>query len=91
MIKHYIFSINPHAEHEWDKYTLRDPLTGERPDLTAAIAQSLENQPGAYLLSVELKVEILEQSQQNNSEQLTPNLPEVAVLPQLDEFIVTSA
>lgn len=62
MKKHYILSLNPHAEAEWDRCVLRNPLTGDRPDLTEEIAKALENKAGSYLIKVSLEVEILEQN-----------------------------
>ena len=37
MRKHYVLSINSQAEHDWDKCIMRNPITGERPDLNRAI------------------------------------------------------
>ena len=60
MRKHYVLSINSQAQHDWDKCIIRNPITGERPDLQSAIAQAVGNQPGSYLISVQIEVEILE-------------------------------
>lgn len=60
MKKHYVLSINSQAEHDWDKCVIRNPITGERPDLNSAIAQAIGNQPGSYLISLQIEVEILE-------------------------------
>ncbi len=46
MIQHYVLSINPQAEYDWDKYVIRNPITGERPDFTNTI---VNNQSGSYL------------------------------------------
>ena len=62
MNRHYILNINPQATHEWDRCVLRNPITGERPDLQAAIALKVKNQPGSYLIKVSINVEILEQT-----------------------------
>ena len=62
MTKHYILSINPQAKHDWEKCTIRNPITGEHPDLTKAIAQAIGNQPGSYLIGVQIEVEVLEQA-----------------------------
>ena len=61
MNQHYILQLDPQAEFDWDRCILRNPLTGERPDLTAAIAEAVNHQAGSYLLRVSLQVEILEQ------------------------------
>lgn len=60
MKKHYVLSINSQAEHDWDKCIIRNPITGERPDLNKAIAEAIDNQPGSYLISVQIEVEVLE-------------------------------
>ena len=60
MKQHYVLSINSQAEHDWDKCVIRNPITGERPDLNSAIAQAIGNQPGSYLISLQIEVEILE-------------------------------
>lgn len=61
MDKHYILNLDPQAKSDWDRRVLRNPLTGERPDLTEAIAEAVNNQAGSYLVKVSLQVEILEQ------------------------------
>ena len=67
MNKHYILNINPEAACEWDRCVLRNPITGERPDLKYAISQAVQNKPGSYLIKVCLSVEILEQTVAENS------------------------
>ena len=62
MNKHYTLNINPQADHEWDRCIIRNPITGERPDLNQAIAEAVQNQPGSYLIRVSINVEILEQT-----------------------------
>jgi hypothetical protein len=65
MNQHYILDLNPQANHEWDRCVLRNPITGERPDLNLAIANAVKNQPGSYLIKVSINVEILEQTLSN--------------------------
>ena len=60
MNHHYILSINPQADKEWERYILRNPITGKHPDLTQAIAESIGQQPGSHLVKVSINVEILE-------------------------------
>ncbi|NJL83393.1 MAG: hypothetical protein HC890_11390 [Chloroflexaceae bacterium] len=60
MTKHYVLCLNPQAQFEWDRCVLRNPITGERPDLTAMVSQAVNGQPGAYLVSVSLEVTVLE-------------------------------
>lgn len=61
MNRHYVLSINPQADCEWDRCVLRNPITGERPDLQNAIANTVTDRPGSYLIKVSINVEILEQ------------------------------
>jgi len=62
MKQHYILNFNPQANSEWDRCVLRNPITGERPNLTTEIGSAVNNQAGSYLIKVTLQVEILEQS-----------------------------
>lgn len=62
MIKHYILNLEPNAKHPWDRCILRDPITGERPELLEAIAEATENQAGSYLIAVNLEVTVLEKA-----------------------------
>jgi hypothetical protein len=62
MNQHYILNLNPQADSDWDRRVLRNPLSGERPDLTAEIAKAVKNKPGSYLIKVSLQVEVLEQN-----------------------------
>ena len=61
MDKHYILNLNPQANSEWDRCVLRNPLSGERPDLSTEIAKAVSDRAGSYLIKVKLEVEILEQ------------------------------
>ena len=61
MDKHYILNLNPQADSEWDRCVLRNPLSGERPDLSTEIAKAVSDRAGSYLIKVKLEVEILEQ------------------------------
>ncbi|WP_204102298.1 MULTISPECIES: hypothetical protein [Spirulina sp. CCY15215] len=62
MIKHYILSLDPNAKHPWDRCVLRDPITGERPELLEAIAENTGSQAGSYLIAVNLEVTVLEKA-----------------------------
>ena len=70
MIKHYILTIDPQASHDWDKCTLRNPITGERPDLTKAIAEAVDERAGSYLIAINIEVQILEKAD------ISPSLPD---------------
>ena len=74
MIKHYILNVNPQANYEWDKCILRNPLTGERHDLTTAIAETINREPGSYLISVNIDVQILEETKIDRSANKTIEL-----------------
>lgn len=78
MTKHYILSLNPTAKHDWDRCTLRDPITAKRPELAKLIAEAMEAQPGSYLVSVNIEVKVLEQASMSQTEQLPLNTAEFA-------------
>ncbi|HEY9621244.1 MAG TPA: hypothetical protein V6C78_12790 [Crinalium sp.] len=61
MTKHYVLNVDPSAEYDWDRCTLRDPITAERPELAQIIADAVGRQAGAYLISVDIQVTVLEQ------------------------------
>lgn len=67
MNNYYILQLNPQAEFDWERRTLQNPLTGERPDLIAAIAQVVNERAGSYLIKVNLEVEVLEQESEVTS------------------------
>jgi len=87
MNKHFILNLNPHAKQEWDRYTLRDPLTAKRPDLAKLIAEAVGGKSGSYLVSVRIEVEVLEKAALPQIEQLTLNLPEISTYPQPQELV----
>ncbi|MDX2213462.1 MAG: hypothetical protein SFY66_09250 [Oculatellaceae cyanobacterium bins.114] len=60
MTKHYVLNVNPSAEYDWDRCTLRDPITAERPELAQLVAEAVGGQSGAYLVSVEIQIKVLE-------------------------------
>lgn len=60
MLKHYILNLNPQATCEWDRCIIRNPITGERPNLTAEIAKAIGHQTGSYLVKVNMEIEVLE-------------------------------
>ena len=79
MNSHYILQIDPQANFEWDRCILRNPLTGERPDLTTAIAKAVNNRAGSYLVRVNLEVEILESTGiSQKTVELTAKKPAIA-------------
>jgi hypothetical protein len=60
MTHHFVLNIQPQAQYDWDKCTLRNPITGERPDFIEMIASEVGNETGAYLISINIDVQILE-------------------------------
>jgi hypothetical protein len=62
MTKHYILQLDPNAKYEWDRCSLRDPITADRPGFAELIAQAVGEQPGSYLVSVKIEVQVLEQA-----------------------------
>ena len=81
MTKHYILSVDPTAKYDWDRCTLRDPITADRPDLAALIAEAVGQAAGAYLVAVNIEVQVLEQAVPAvpPAKRLTPNELEASV------------
>lgn len=77
MTKHYILSLNPTAKHDWDRCSLRDPITAKRPELAKLIAEAVGAEPGTYLVSVNIEVKVLEQAPMQHVEQLSLNAAEL--------------
>jgi len=73
MTKHYILQLDPSAKYEWDRCSLRDPITADRPGFAELIAQAVGEQPGSYLVSVKIEVQVLEQAAPQS--QREPQLP----------------
>ena len=83
MNKHYILNLNPQANCDWDRCVLRNPLSGERPDLSTEIAKAVNNKAGSYLIKVSLQVEVLEQnlSGVNNTVELPASKKSTVISP----------
>lgn len=62
MTKYYVLQLDPAARYDWDRCTLRDPITAERPDLARLVAEAVGDQAGTYLVSVNLEIQVLEQA-----------------------------
>ncbi|MBE9177112.1 hypothetical protein IQ268_00795 [Oculatella sp. LEGE 06141] len=62
MTKHYVLSFDPTAKYEWDRCTLRDPITAERPELAELVAEAVGKQSGSYLVSVNIEIKVLERA-----------------------------
>ena len=87
MNKHYILSLNPSAKHDWDRCSLRDPLTAKRPELAKLISEAIGEKAGSYLVSVRIEVEVLERAPLPQIEQLPLNLPEIPTHAQPQELV----
>lgn len=87
MNKHYILQFNPNASHDWDRCTLRDALTGGRPDLARLIAEAVGEQAGSYLVAVNIEVQVLQQAPVLQPERVPLDVPVVAPAPQLKELV----
>lgn len=78
MIKHYILSIDPKAEYQWEQVVLRDPITAQRPDFASLIAQAVGDKAGSYLVSVNIEVQVLEEAPSIQPQLLPLDIPAVA-------------
>ena len=89
MIKHYILNLDPKAKYDWDRCTLRDPITADHPALAALVAQAVGEESGSYLIAVNIEVKVLEQAavEQVRSIAATVDLPHRAPLPQRQELV----
>lgn len=87
MTKHYILSINPHAQYEWEQCILRDSLTAQRPDFASLIAQAVGEEMGSYLVSVNIEVKVLEKDLHSSPQKVPVEVAAVAVNPQPSELV----
>jgi hypothetical protein len=83
MTKHYILHLDPAAKYDWDRCSLRDPITADRPGLAELVAQAVGNQSGDYLVAVRIEVEVLEQA----APQPQPTVAELRVPAHLQELV----
>ncbi len=88
MMKHYILHLDPTAQYEWDRCSLRDPITVDRPIFADLIAEAVGEQPGSYLVAVKIEVNVLEQAapQSQSASLQSHELPTRTALPQLQEL-----
>ncbi len=89
MTKHYILNLDPQAKYDWERCTLRDPITAEHPALAALVAQAVGAESGSYLIAVKLEVSVLERADVEQVKQVaaTVELPNRAPLSQLKELV----
>jgi hypothetical protein len=85
MTKHYVLNVDPTAEYDWDRCTLRDPITAERPELAQMVADALGRQAGAYLVSVDIQVTVLEQAPIPSAKPVSLSKADVSSTPQPQE------
>ncbi len=87
MTKHYILSINPNSEYDWDRYILRDPLTAARPDFASLIADAVGDETGSYLVSVNIEVKVLEKAHSPQPQRVPVDVAAVAAKPHPSELV----
>jgi hypothetical protein len=79
MTKHYILSLDPTAKYEWERCTLRDPITAEHPVLAELVAKAVGDRAGSYLVAIRIDVQVLEATSAPANP--APNLVEVPARP----------
>ena len=89
MTKHYILNLDPAAKYDWDRCTLRDPMTADHPALADLVAQAVGEESGSYLIAVNIEVKVLEKAAVDPAKPLTvpADLPHRTQLPQLAELV----
>jgi hypothetical protein len=87
MTKHYILSLNPNAQYDWDQYILRDPLTAERPDFATLIAKAVGEETGSYLVAVNIEVTVLEKAQNLQHQRVPIDVATVVTKPHPSELV----
>ncbi|QZZ23165.1 hypothetical protein J5X98_12995 [Leptothermofonsia sichuanensis E412] len=86
MTKHYILNLDPNARYEWDRRTLRDPITADHPALADLIAEAIGEEAGSYLVSVQIDVKVLEKASVSESHLAAlVEVPPRSPVPQLAE------
>ncbi|MEO8891446.1 MAG: hypothetical protein ABI417_07915 [Coleofasciculaceae cyanobacterium] len=79
MTKHYILSINPHAQYDWEQCSLRDPITSVQPDFSDLIAQAVGDETGTYLVAVNIEVKVLDKKLDLQPQRVPVEVAAVAV------------
>lgn len=89
MTKHYILNLDPTAKHDWDRCTVRDPITAIRPELADLIAEAVGEAQGSYLVAVNIEVKVLEQAPLSQPRRVTSEAEPLAIaaLSQLHELV----
>jgi len=60
MLRHYVLTLDPNAKYDWDRRTLRHPLTADCPSLTGLVIAQVGQQTGQFLVAVTVTVTVLE-------------------------------
>ena len=87
MTKHYILSINPNAQYDWEQCSLRDPITAGRPDFASLIAEAVGEEAGSYLVAVNIEIKVLEKAPNPQPQRVPVEMPTVTVNPQASELV----
>ncbi|WP_036479089.1 hypothetical protein [Myxosarcina sp. GI1] len=88
--EHYILNLNPQAESSWDRCVLRNPLTGERSNLEAAIAKAVGDRAGSYLINVNIDVRVLQSGEPSLTVKNTVELPKLGNIKQKNNRLLAS-
>ena len=86
MTKHYILNLDPNAKYEWDRCTLRDPITADHPTFAGLVADAVGEQPGSYLVAVNIEVKVLETAT-IEADAAGPSVELPSRMPQLKELV----
>ena len=89
MTKHYILNFDPKAKYDWERCTLRDPITADHPALAELVAQAVGEEPGSYLIAVNIEVKVLEKADVEQVKRVAApvDLPNRTPLPQRKELV----
>ena len=87
MIKHYILTINPNAQYEWDQCSLRNPITAEHADWASLIPDAVGNEAGSYLVAVNIEVQVLEKVPNSQSQRIPADVAAVSTKPKPSELV----
>lgn len=79
MLQHYVLTLNPDSKYDWDRCTLRHPLSNEHPSLAALVQDAIGKAEGQFLVRVEVTVTVLETAP------LDPSTPSPATLETVSE------
>lgn len=71
---HFLITIDPDAPTDFQKLRLEHALENHQPSLAHLIADALGNEPGKYLVSVEVRVEVKET---RSIDRIAPGLPAI--------------